>query len=172
VQRQVVTIQIQGDKTRVDVTPATPAATGEKWDEERFFSKAEGVPEPLRQFLNDLRRLRDDFSDVTLAPGRGAAPTLTLRKSGKGILTFNLDGSGSLSFNKQAFSSVLGEQWGEHYRKKLEALFPEEMERNYPTVKLRTKTTDRDLLYLSTLLQEVLAKSPHTGALATAPIIA
>jgi hypothetical protein len=167
--RQVVTIQIQGDKTRVDVTPATPAATGEKWDEKRFLAKAEGVAEPLRQFVNDLRRLRDDLSEVTLAFGRGAAPTLTLRKEGQGILTFNLDGSGSLNFNKPAFSRVLGQEWGEYYRRNLEALFPEEMEKDWPTVKLRPKTADRDLVALSALLQEVLTRSPHAGALAGSP---
>jgi hypothetical protein len=166
VHRQVVTIQIQGDKTRVDVTPATPAATGEKWDEERIFAKAEKLAEPLRQFANDLRRLRDDLPNVTLAPGRGASPTLTLRKGEQGILTFYLNGSGSLGFNKHVFSSVLGEEWGEYYRRKLEVLFPEEMGKDNPYVKLHPKTADRDLVALSALLQKVLTRSPRAGALA------
>ena len=54
VQRQVVTIDIQGDRTKIEVGPSTPASTG--WNEERFFAKAASVDQALQQFAEDLRR--------------------------------------------------------------------------------------------------------------------
>jgi len=159
VHRQVVTIDIKGDRTRVEVTPTTPVATGEKWDEERFFAKAQGVRAPLRTFAEELRRFRDELSGVTLAFGRGAAPTVTLRKEGQGIITLNL-GDDSVAFNKHAFSRALDEQRAEYYRSKLEGLFPEQMKNDWPVVKLRPKTAERDLQALSVLLKEVLTGFP------------
>jgi hypothetical protein len=43
---------------------------------------------------------------------------------------------------------------------------PKEMEKDWPTVKLHPKTADREVVPLSALLQEVLTRSPHAGALA------
>jgi hypothetical protein len=162
VRRQVVTIDIQGDRTRIDVTPATPAAIGEGWDEEKFFKEVQTsrVTSPLRQFAEELRRLPDEYPNITLGFGRGAAPTLTLRKEGKSIVSLYLAGSVSLTFNKPSFSHAFGKQWGEYYQKKLEALFPEEMKKkDWVSVKLRPNAAERDLGELLAILKDVLTKS-------------
>jgi hypothetical protein len=162
VRRQVVKIDIQGDRTRVEVTPATPAAIGEGWDEEKFFNEVQTsrVTSPLRQFAEELRRLPDEYPNVTLAFGRGAAPTLTLRKEGKSIVSLYLLGSVSLTFNKPSFSQALGKQWGEYYQKKLEALFPEEMrKKDWVSVKLQPNAAQHDLGELLAILKDVLTKS-------------
>jgi len=65
-----------------------------------------------------------------------------------------------VAFNKHAFSRALDEQRAEYYRSKLEGLFPEQMKNDWPVVKLRPKTAERDLQALSVLLQEVLTGFP------------
>ena len=162
VRRQVVTIDIHGDRTRIDVSPATPAAVGEGWDEEKFFREVETskVSDPVRQFARGLRDLPNEHAHLALAFGRGATPSLTLRNDGHGIVTLYIWNFGNLSFNKPAFSRALGSNWGEFYRNKLEVLFPEEMKKNdWVSVRLQPKTAAKLLGELSTLIKDVLMKS-------------
>ena len=98
---------------------------------------------------------------ASLAFGRGATPTVTLRKEGLGIVTFDM-GNGSLAFNKHGFSRALGEQPAEYYRSKLESLFPQQMKKDWPAIKLRPNTAERDLGAVSALLQEVLTGELHS----------
>lgn len=140
--RQVVTIKFQGDRTSLEVSPATPVGTG--WDEDGFFARAQSVDEPLRQFVEELRHLRDENSDqISLAFGHGATPSVTLRKGGHGILTFQIDRTGSLTFNPPAFQRALGEEQGAYYKRKLESLFPG-MNKEFPYIKLQPKTAGGD----------------------------
>jgi hypothetical protein len=159
IRRQVVTIEIRGDKTRVEVSPATPAATEEGWNEDKYFAKVQGVAAPLRQFSEDLRRFPNEYPNVNLAFGRGKTPTLTLRKAGRGIVSLYLDSSGSLTFYKPSFSRAFGEDLGMLYEKRLEALFPEEMKKESAFIKLQTGTMQRDLDGVLAILKEILAKS-------------
>jgi hypothetical protein len=162
VRRQVVKIAIEGDRTRIEVTPATPATIGAGWDEEKFFKEVESLSatSPIRVFADELRHLPKEYPNVTLAFGRGSTPTLTLRKEGKSILSLYLTGSVSLTFNKPSFYQALGKQFGEYYQKELEALFPEEMnKKDWASVKLRPNTAQQDLEKLLASLKDVLAKS-------------
>jgi hypothetical protein len=156
VQREVVKIEIKGDPTKVDVT-AAPVSTG--WSEDAFFAKAKGGDLTVRQFAEELRRLNKEHPDeVSLAFGRGATPSMTLQRAGQGILTLNLAGSGSLNFNPPAFPRALGQEQGNYYLKKLEALFPQEIKKGY--VKLQPKSAKRDLDAILVLLGEVLMNAP------------
>jgi hypothetical protein len=162
VRRQVVTIDVQGDRTRVDVTSATPAALGEGWDEEKFFKAVQAlrVSPLLRHFAEQLRGLRDEYPNVTLAFGRGKAPTLTLRKGKESVLSLYMEGSVPLTFNKPSFNRALGKQWGEYYQSKLEGLFPDEMKKkDWVSIKLSPNEAQQKLDELLAILKEVLNKS-------------
>jgi hypothetical protein len=161
VSRQIVTIDIKGDRTRIEATPGTPAAIGEGWDEGKFFKEVQPstAPSPLRKFAEELRRLPQEYPNVSLAFGRGKEATLTLRKEGKGIVSLYMN-SNSLTFNKPSFSQALGEQWGDYYERKLEVLFPEEMnKKDWVIIKLRPNSAQRDLGELLAILTDLLAKS-------------
>jgi hypothetical protein len=155
--RQVVTIKLQGDRTSLEVSPATPVETG--WDEERFFAKARGVYPPLQHFAEELRRLADEQPGVSLSFGRGKTASVTLLKEGNGILTFQIDGSGVLSFNPPAFPRALGQEQGSYYMMRLETLFPG-MNKEFPYIKLQPKTAGGGLAAMLALLREVLT---HTS---------
>jgi hypothetical protein len=154
VRRQVVTIRREGDRTRVEVTQSTTAAAG--WDEESFFAKVKGLSASLHQFAEGLRHLREE-PNVSLAFGRGKTPSLTVQRDGQGIVTLYLDGAGFLDFNKPAFARALGKERGDHYQSRLQAMFPEEMKKDWVRVKLQPSTIGQVLDETLKLLLEVLA---------------
>lgn len=158
VRRQVVKISIQGDRTRIEVTPATPAAVA-GWDEEKFFKEVETsrVSAPVRQFAEELRLMPNEYPSVSLAFGRGQTATLTVRRDGQGILTLYPNVPGFLDFNKPAFTRALGPERAEHYLRQLQAMFPEEMKKDYVRVKLQADTISQVLDQTLKLLREVLA---------------
>jgi hypothetical protein len=143
--------------------PATPAGM-EGWNEERFFAKARGVDQPLGQFAEDLRQLsREHPDDLSLAFGRGATPSVTLLKGGRGILTFQIEGSGSLTFNPPAFPLALGQAQGSYYLEKLQALFPHGIKEKWAYVKLNQRTAERELGAVLDLVRDVLSKTAGAG---------
>ncbi len=158
-ERNVVRVIIEENRTRVNVeqTPGPVTVNRQKWDEEKFFTAAEGAPQMLRDFTEGLKRLRDKYSGITFDFGTSKDGTLIFRKNGNNILEFGLGYGGNIRF-RDYFDEALGKNTGRYYRQQLARIFPEPMKQAYPYAASPKFNPDTAARLLS-LLEEVLSKS-------------
>jgi hypothetical protein len=158
-QRNVVRVIIEENRTRVNVeqTPGPVTVNRQKWDEEKFFTAAEGAHQMLRDFTERLKRLRDKYSGITFDFGTSKDGTLIFRKKGNNILEFGLGYGGNIRF-RDYFDDALGEDTGRYYRQQLACIFPEPMKQAYPYA-APPKFNPDTAAQLLELLEEVLIKS-------------
>jgi hypothetical protein len=134
--RQVVTVKVERENTRLTVENFAPVAIGRtpKWTEEQFFAAVEHAPAELRDFTRKLQGLRKDYPELTFEFGASKQGSLLLKKDGASLVAFSLGHDGWLSFRtkndtgEDNFVKAFGEQWGLHYRRGLEKLVNRSME--------------------------------------------
>ncbi len=128
--RQVVTVKVERENTRLTVENFAPVAIGgtSKWTEERFFAAVEHAPAELRDFTGKLQALRKEYPELTFEFGAAMDGSLLLKKNGATLLTFFLANEGEFSFSSRNYKGednsvkAFGRKWGLHYRKGLEKL--------------------------------------------------
>jgi hypothetical protein len=171
--RQVVRVEVKGDETRVTVEPTAPVAVSRpKWTEEQFFAAAEHAPAHLRDFANELRSLRGHYTGITFRFGTAKDGSLVFEKEGTSILEFLLGYSGSIRFRpkneagEDNFVKALGEKIGQHYRKRLEEIFPRSMKMNYPFADFRADHAEKVLPLLREVLEQSVEVQSNTATAA------
>ncbi len=154
--RQVVQITIAGDRTRIDVKPLAPVASGsprQEPTEDEFFAR---LPVEHRAFADRLRGLREKHPSVSFRFGKSA---LIFESRGKNILEFYPDGK--IKFRAWSFERDLGQEISAYYQEKLWALFPKAMKSYHTSEKIDPQRIGP----LLALLEEIIDKadSSRTG---------
>jgi hypothetical protein len=134
--RQVVTVKVERENTRLTVENIAPAAIGRtpKWTEAQFIAAVAHAPSQLADFTTKIQQLCREYPELGFDFGASKEGSQLLRKNGASVLTFSLGGGGYLSFRtrndagEDNFVKAFGEEWGLFYRRGLEKLTNRSME--------------------------------------------
>jgi hypothetical protein len=134
--RQVVTVKVERENTRLTVENIAPVAIGRtpKWTEVQFFAAVAHAPSQLADFTTKIQQLCREYPELGFDFGASKEGSLLLKKNGANLLTFFLAEQGSFSFRRRNdsgednFAKAFGNKWGSHYRRGLEKLLNRSME--------------------------------------------
>jgi hypothetical protein len=134
--RQVVRVEVHGDKNRVVVERLSEPSAGarERWTRERFFEELDAgvLSDAYKRLGHGLADLEREFKGTFLSWGTGKGGSVTLKWNGHGLVEFYLNGH--LAFRMERPVLALGKSAGDDYITGVESIFVDQVEKSdvYP----------------------------------------
>jgi hypothetical protein len=170
--RHVVRVIVEGEspKTTVGIERYSESSVQKRkrqsgrqsWNIDKFFDQLNNssCSEEWKRFGEKLHKLSDKFESIEISFGTGKKGSITLKRSGQGIIEFYT--KGIIRFRRKRFKLALGADLGQYYDDELKKQFPEHFpDLNYPYVYEPEAIPKIDAVI--SLISDVITKADEGG---------